>query len=211
MTEPLYIAVDLGAGSGRVFLAAFDERGLLLQEISRFHYPPTVVAGRLRWNLPKIFLEIREGIRIAGARARELGRSIQSIGVESWGVDYGLFGADGKLVEWPICYRDDRTQGMMEQVFALVPRAEIFARTGIQFLPITLFQLYAHAREGFPPKLKAAADSRRDQNFYLTGKCGQVHERNHDADVRCANREMGPRLPIAGSACTSFGWRIAGR
>jgi len=166
-----YIAVDLGAGSGRVFLAAFDERELLLQEISRFQYPPTVVAGHLRWNLPKIFVEIKEGVRIAGARARELGRRIQSIGVDSWGVDYGLFGTDGKLVEWPICYRDERTQGVMEEVFALVPREEIFARTGIQFMPInTLFQLYAHAREGIPAEAEKLLLIPDAINFYLTGK-----------------------------------------
>jgi rhamnulokinase len=202
MTDALYIAVDLGAGSGRVFLAAFDEPGLLLEEIRRFHYPPTVVAGHLRWDLPKIFLEISEGIRIAGARARELGRRIQSIGVDSWGVDYGLFGADGKLVEWPICYRDERTRGMMEQVFALVPREEIFERTGIQFMPInTLFQLYAHAGEGIPAgaeKLLLIPDA---INFYLTGKCmteytNATTTQMCDAQTRMWDRKLLGRLSL---------------
>src|SRR5207253_7390949 len=72
-------------------------------------------------------------------------RPVQSIGVDSWGVDYGLIDADGKLLENPVCYRDERTQGVMERVFARMPRKEIFERTGIQFLVFnTLFQLYAH-------------------------------------------------------------------
>jgi len=89
MTQPLYIAVDLGAGSGRVFLAGLDNEELLLQETRRFQYPPSVSAGHLRWDVSQIFDEIKEGLRAAAAHARELGREIQSIGVDSWGVDYG--------------------------------------------------------------------------------------------------------------------------
>src|SRR2546423_2054228 len=151
MREPVYIAVDLGAGSGRVFLAGLDESGLLLQQIRRFQYPPSISDGHLRWNIPKIFVDIKEGLREAAARARELEREIQSIGVDSWGVDYGLIDADGQLVELPVCYRDERTHGVMEEVFARIPREKIFRRTGIQFLQFnTLFQLWAHAREGLP-------------------------------------------------------------
>lgn len=152
MTEPLYIAVDLGAGSGRVFLAGVGPDELLLEEIRRFHYPPSQLAGHLRWDLPRIFNEIKQGLAAAAKRAHIIDRRIQSIGVDSWGVDYGLLDARGELLEHPICYRDERTQGVMEQVFAAVPREEIFERTGIQFMPLnTLFQLVAHAREGIPP------------------------------------------------------------
>jgi rhamnulokinase len=152
MTEPLYIAVDLGAGSGRVFLAGVGQSELLLEEVRRFHYPPSRSAGHLRWDLPRIFVEIKHGIQAAGERARSRGRPIQSIGVDSWGVDYGLLGRAGELLEHPVCYRDERTEGVMNQVFAVVPREEIFEHTGIQFMPLnTLFQLFAHAREGIPP------------------------------------------------------------
>src|SRR5215471_13648182 len=153
MPEPLYIAVDLGAGSGRVFLAALDAGEFLLEEISRFQYPASESAGHLRWNLPEIFEQSKQGLRQAAARARELDRPIQSIGVDSWGVDYGLIDAEGNLVELPICYRDKRTQRVMEEVFAHVPREEILRSTGIQFLPFnTLFQLWAHAHDGIPSK-----------------------------------------------------------
>jgi rhamnulokinase len=148
MSELLYIAVDLGAGSGRVFLAGVGPNELLLEEVRRFHYPPARRDGRLRWDFAHIFAEIKAGLREAARAARSAGRPVRSIGVDSWGVDYGLIDADGNLVEDPVCYRDERTAGVMESVFRRVARAEIFARTGIQFLNInTLVQLCAHAQE----------------------------------------------------------------
>jgi rhamnulokinase len=151
MTESLYIAIDLGAGSGRVFLAGVGPGELLLEEVRRFHYPPTRSAGHLRWDLPRIFIEIKHGLAAAGQHARALEREIESVGVDSWGVDYGLLDAAGELLEHPVCYRDERTQGVMEQVFASVSREEVFEHTGIQFMPLnTLFQLVAHARAGLP-------------------------------------------------------------
>jgi rhamnulokinase len=151
LSEPLHVAVDLGAGSGRVFLGGMAGDELLLQEVRRFHYPPEESGGHLRWGIGRILREIEDGLREAGERARERSRPIRSIGVDGWGVDYGLVDAEGRLVEDPVCYRDARTQGEMERVFALVPRDEIFARTGIQFLELnTLYQLTAHARAGLP-------------------------------------------------------------
>jgi rhamnulokinase len=149
MNDSLYIAVDLGAGSGRVFLAGVAPGELLLEEVRRFKYPPACEGGHLRWPMPDIFGEIKAGLREAGQRARQLGRTVLSIGVDSWAVDYGLVDAGGELIENPICYRDARTRGEMERVFARVPREEIFARTAVQFLDFnTLFQLHAHARAG---------------------------------------------------------------
>ncbi len=172
MLAPLYIAVDLGAGSGRVFLAGLEMDAMLLEEVRRFHYPPTTAAGHLRWDLTGIFASIKEGLRVARARTRELGREIQSIGVAGWGVDYGLIDGDGEPVELPVCYRDERTQGVMDQVFARVPRAEIFDRTGIQFMSFnTLFQLFAHQRERLPAKAEKLLLIPDLINFLLTGRC----------------------------------------
>jgi rhamnulokinase len=171
LSENLYIAVDLGAGSGRVFLAGFPDESLLLQELRRFHYPATRSAGHLRWNLLEIFEQIKTGIREAARQARELDWSITSIGIDGWGVDYGLINADGKLVEDPICYRDNRTEGIMEQLFAQIQREEIFARTGIQFMPFnTLFQICAHSQEGLrhdATRLLLIPDL---LHFFLTGR-----------------------------------------
>src|SRR3954463_13208548 len=130
MPDSLYIAIDLGAGSGRVFIAAVEPERFLLEQIRRFQYPPAESAGHLRWDLGRIFAEIREGLSAADSRAHELNRTIRSISVDSWGVDYGLIDAAGHLVEAPICYRDDRTKDVMQQVFTRLSREEIFEKTG---------------------------------------------------------------------------------
>lgn len=171
MDESLYIAVDLGAGSGRVFLAGTAPGELLLEEVRRFNYPPAREAGRLRWPLPKIFAEIKAGLREAGERARRLGRGVRSVGADSWAVDYGLTDEGGRLLENPVCYRDERTRGVMEDVFAVVPREELFARTGIQFLDFnTLYQLRAHARDGLPRQAARLLLIPDLINFFLTGR-----------------------------------------
>ena len=92
----LYIAVDLGAGSGRVILAGFQSDELMLEEVRRFHYPPRTVDGHLRWDARHILSEITVGLREAAARARALNRPVHSIGIDCWGVDYGLLDADGR-------------------------------------------------------------------------------------------------------------------
>ncbi|HEX2639589.1 MAG TPA: FGGY family carbohydrate kinase, partial [Pyrinomonadaceae bacterium] len=168
MQDPLFIAVDLGAGSGRVFLAGVGLGELLLEEIRRFQYPPRMKSGRLRWDFQLIFNEIKTGLKQAADRANDLGRPIRSIGIDSWAVDYGLLDENGKLIDDPICYRDDRTLGAMEQVFARVPRDQIFERTGIQFQNFnTLFQLWSE-REGLAKasKLLLLPDL---INYFLTG------------------------------------------
>jgi len=166
----LYIAVDLGAGSGRVFLAGLADGELLLEQTHRFRYPPRPVNGHLRWDFQHILSEIKTGLKVASQRARELNRPIYSLGVDSWAVDYGLIDAGGNLIEDPICYRDERTVNIFERMFAQMPREEIYARTGIQFLTLnTSSQLCAHAHEGFAAhadKLLLIPDL---INFFLTG------------------------------------------
>ncbi len=188
MNHSLYIAIDLGAGSGRVFLAGVSPDEFLLEEVRRFHYPPRQLDGHLRWDIPHIFAEIQAGLAAAATRANTLKRPIHSIGVDSWGIDYGLLDADGNLVEDPISYRDLRTIDVMERAYAVVPQAEIYARTGIQFLNInTLFQLYAHEQEGIAvnaDKLLLMPDL---INFWLTGKA--VTEYTNATTMQLVNAE----------------------
>src|SRR5262249_41005442 len=126
---------------------------LVLRETHRFHYRPVFAKGHLRWDFERLLEGVRAGIRCAQSAAIEMGGQLQSVGVDSWGVDYGLLDADGRLLEDPISYRDGRTAGVMEDVFTRVPRDEIFARTGIQFLALnTLYQLVAHVRGGLTTK-----------------------------------------------------------
>jgi rhamnulokinase len=123
-----------------------------LHEMHRFPNEPLHEGGSLRWNLPQLWLEIRKGLERAAAD----GVAVQSIGVDAWGCDYGLLDPRGELVGNPYCYRDARTDGVLEEVLARIPRAWIYDITGIQFLPFnTLYQLVAARRA--PRELAAAA------------------------------------------------------
>ncbi|HEX7733593.1 MAG TPA: rhamnulokinase family protein [Ktedonobacteraceae bacterium] len=141
MTTRNVAAVDLGAESGRIILGRFDGQQLLLEEVHRFANNPVTIHGHRFWNIPGLWDETLTGLR----KARLLAGSLDSIGIDTWGVDYGLVDARGFLLGLPFQYRDQRTQGIMEQVCALIPREAIYECTGIQFLPFnTLYQLAAH-------------------------------------------------------------------
>jgi len=162
-----YLAFDLGAGSGRAMLGRYDGDRLSLEELARFPNAPVDQDGSLRWDVDRLWAHVRGGLaRAAPARPA-------SIGVDTWGCDYALIRAEGTLVERPYCYRDRRTDGVMDEVFARVPAAQIYAKTGIQFLPFnTLYQLYA-ARTRTPEALDAAATLLTIPdllNFHLTGR-----------------------------------------
>jgi len=136
-----YIAIDLGASSGRVMLGTIDGHTLSLEECYRFPNEPIEQDGSLRWNFQKIFSEIKMGITAA---VKKSGGNIESIGVDSWGVDFGLIDKAGRLLGNPYHYRDSRTDGMMEKAFAIMPKREIYDDTGVQFLQLnTLYQLLA--------------------------------------------------------------------
>lgn len=145
------VAIDLGAGSGRALLGRVEANGVRLEEVHRFHYEPRRYRGHLRWHLARLLEGLDEGIRIAATAAAGREGRVDSVGVDSWAVDYALLDDEGRAIEEPIAYRDERTDGIMEGVFARVPREEIFSRTGIQFLKFnTLYQLVAHVRDGMP-------------------------------------------------------------
>lgn len=143
-----YLAVDLGASSGRVELLRFDGERLTIEEAHRFPNAPVRVVDTLYWDALRLWSEIKRGL--ARAEARD-GDAIVSVGVDSWGVDFGLLDARGALVGNPVSYWDRRTEGMLDVAFALAPRSEIFEATGIQFLALnTLYQLLALVRQQSP-------------------------------------------------------------
>jgi rhamnulokinase len=122
-------------------LGTLAEGRLLLEEVHRFENEPVKMLSTLYWDFPRLFREVLHGIR-KGAKAA--GGRLDGIGVDSWGVDFGLLDAAGDLLSLPVHYRDRRTEGMMEEVFERLPRETIFAETGIQFLPLnTLYQIAA--------------------------------------------------------------------
>jgi rhamnulokinase len=166
---PHYLAFDLGAESGRAMLGTLSGGKLELAEIHRFPNTSVRVPGALYWDTLRLWHEIQHGIAIA-VRDREL--TLDGIGIDTWGVDYGLLGSDGLLLESPRCYRDPRTNGMMEKLFAVVPRDEVFSYTGIQFMQLnTLFQLYAAKQSGAPALGVAAKLLNMPDlfNYWLTG------------------------------------------
>ena len=139
-------AVDLGAESGRVVVGAFDGEHLVIDDVHRFANVPVTMAGTVHWDFLRLFGEVTAGLRRAG-----LGGPLASVGVDSWGVDFGLLDARGRLLANPVHYRDARTDGMEEAAFGVVPRAEIYGVTGIQFMPInTLYQLLSMVRADDP-------------------------------------------------------------
>ena len=136
-----YIGVDLGAASGRVMLGSVSAEKLELEEIYRFGNGPLEADGSLRWDLPKLFADVKEGIRRA---IKQSDGEISGIGVDSWGVDFGLLGEDGELIENPYHYRDSRTDEMMERAFGLMSKRDIYENTGLQFMQFnTIYQLLA--------------------------------------------------------------------
>lgn len=151
--DKVYLAVDLGASGGRVLAGQFDGTRLTLNEVHRFSNGPVVANGRMYWNLLGLWQQITDGLRAA---ADQFGDQVVSVGVDTWGVDYGLLGPGDELLGNPYCYRDARTNDMMERAFANVGRDEIFAETGLQFMQFnTLYQLLA-MKEGNPALLEAA-------------------------------------------------------
>lgn len=143
-----YLAVDLGAESGRVILGSLAEGKLSLEELHRFANQPVQLPAGLYWDSFRLFHEIVEGLSLAG-RERKL--RVEGIGIDTWGVDFGLIGNDGGLIDCPRHYRDPRTNGMPERLFQKVPRAEVFGYTGIQVMQLnTLYQLYALRLSGSP-------------------------------------------------------------
>lgn len=154
MATTTHLAVDLGAGSGRVMAAHFDGNKLRIEEINRFANDGVNLPTGWHWKSLQLWSDIKSGL--AGAR-RQFGSSVVSVSVDTWGVDYGLIDRHGRLLGFPYMYRDSRTDGMMEAAAAIMPREEIYRRTGIQFMFFnTLFQLFAEVRRS--PEAIAAAD-----------------------------------------------------
>lgn len=145
MTETYYLAVDLGATSGRTLLAAFDGSRITMREISRFRNPMIPVFDNLHWNLPGLYHEIILALR----KVAQEGIELQSIGIDTWGCDFAFFGKDGRLLGLPYCYRDSHTEGAQEKFFRKMSATELYGRTGIQFMDFnSVFQLDTMKRDG---------------------------------------------------------------
>jgi rhamnulokinase len=194
------LAVDLGAESGRVIAVQFDGERLHLEELHRFPNTTVTINNTLHWDFLRLWQDIQTGI--------EKGKVLNpaSIGVDAWGVDFGLLDSQGSLIGNPVHYRDGRTTNMMEAAFAKVPKADIFTQTGIQFMPInTLYQILSLV-ESQSPQLQIAETFLTAPdllNYLLTG--AKVSEFSNATTTQLFNpttgdwaREVMAKLDIPG-------------
>jgi rhamnulokinase len=148
LTSRTLVAVDVGAQSGRVAVGRLSDGRLTVEEVHRFPNEPVLVRGTLYWDALRLMREILDGLAAAG---RATGGDVDSVGVDTWGVDFALLDAAGRLVDNPVHHRDRRTDSAMERVFERVPARDLYERTGIQLMPInTIFQLDALVAAGDP-------------------------------------------------------------
>jgi len=138
MAAESYLAIDLGAGSGRTMLGRIQDDRISLEELHRFPNPGVRALGSLHWDALSLFAEMKQGL------AKAASEKPVSLGVDTWGVDFALLDRDGQLVGNPFHYRDERTSGLMQRAFEIVSREEIFESTGLQFMELnSLYQLLA--------------------------------------------------------------------
>ena len=169
-----YLALDLGAESGRAVVASFDGAKIALEEVHRFPNGPVRLPDGMHWDILRQFAEVKLGIAKA---VQKCGGDLVSMGLDTWGVDFGLLDKNGGLLGNPWHYRDSRTDGTYKQAFKRVKREQIFAATGIQFMEInTLYQVLSMVLAK-SPQLAAAHRLLMVPdllNYWLTGK--QVSE-----------------------------------
>jgi rhamnulokinase len=152
MNKHYFLAFDLGATSGRAILGTFDGTNFEMKELSRFPNTMIELHGKYYWNVFALYESLKEGLTICAGQ----GIHLTSIGIDTWGVDFGYIGKDGSLLGLPRAYRDPYTEGAPEEFFRLVSREEVYRRTGIQIMNFnSLYQLFRAKKTGFAP-LQAA-------------------------------------------------------
>ncbi len=179
-----FLSIDLGAESGRAILGCIEER-LTLNEIHRFSNGPVRVGKHIHWDILRLWTEIQNGLRIA---AESGSGSLAAIGLDTWGVDFGLLDSFDRLIGNPYHYRDARTNGMIEAACHIFSREEIYTQTGIQFMQLnTLFQLFAMRQENNPALQSAGTFLMMPDlfNFWLTGS--KANEFTISTTTQCYN------------------------
>ena len=135
--EKKVLAFDFGASGGRAMCGTFDGEKITIEELHRFSNDPVILNGTMYWDVLRLFFEIKQGL----IKAKKCGK-IESIGIDTWGVDFGLIDSEGRLLENPVHYRDSRTEGMLAESFKMIDKQKFYEITGNQFMEInTAFQL----------------------------------------------------------------------
>ena len=183
------LAFDLGAESGRAMLGHLQDRLLRLEEIHRFPNNPVRLGGSLYWDVLHLWHEVQHGLKLA---AQSCGEELHSVGVDTWGVDFGLLASDSTLIANPSHYRDARTDGILEWAFQRLPRKQIYETTGIQFMQFnSLFQLLAMVKLGSPDLEIADRFLTMPDlfHFWLTGR--KINEFTNATTTQCYDPRRG--------------------
>jgi rhamnulokinase len=184
-----FITVDLGAESGRTIAATLAQGKIGLEVMHRFPNEPQRILGRFHWDTIRLFAEIKRGLALC---AKQYGSEFDGIGVDTWGVDFALLDKNDDLLGLPYHYRDSRTEGMMEEVFKIVPRSAVYRTTGIQFMVLnSLYQLMALKRSGSPALDKARSFLMTPDllNYWLSGE--KANEFSNATTTQCFDPNAG--------------------
>lgn len=184
-----FLAFDLGAESGRAVLGRFDGEKLSLDEIHRFPNSPVRIHQSLHWNVLSLFAEMKRGL---AKTVTQYGRDLSALGLDTWGVDFALLDRNGDLIGNPHHYRDSRNDGMVERLWTLAPREEVFEQTGIQFMQLnSLCQLLAMSLQKSPALEMAATFLMMPDlfNYWLTGR--KVCEYTDASTSQCYDSRQG--------------------
>ena len=160
-----HLAIDIGASSGRHIVGWMENGVLRTEEVYRFPNSVRRVDGHLEWDIDSLFINVKQGIREAFAKFPE----IESLSIDTWAVDYVLL-KDGQPLSPVYAYRDSRTQAVLDEVHSILPFAQLYARTGIQFQPFnSIYRLYADKKDG---RLAQAEDFLMIPEYLLWKLCG---------------------------------------
>lgn len=194
MEKTYHLAIDLGATSGRTILASFEGKKIEMQEIARYNYPMLPLGNHHYWNLPLIYQQILDSMKKAAEILcqTEGSPALKTIGIDTWGCDVAYFHKDGSIASLPYCYRDTHTEGAVEKFCKEMPKEEVYALTGIQFMDFnTLFQLYTIRKNN--PEILDTADKilfiPDALSYMLTGKA--VTERTVASTSQLLNPNTG--------------------
>lgn len=167
--EKYFLAIDIGASSGRHILGYKKDGKLYLEEVHRFWNGMDLIGGTLCWNVERLFSDILEGMR----KCKELGKIPQSVGIDTWGVDYVLLDHEDKLAGKAVGYRDHRTDGIDQEVYKIIPEEELYGRTGIQkAIYNTIYQLAALKKQD-PQQLEEAESLLMIPDYFHFKLCGK--------------------------------------
>lgn len=170
MPPEKFLAYDFGAESGRAILGTFDGKKISLEEIHRFLNKQITDSGHIHWDVSYLFDELKRGLTAAAQKGHT---DLSGLGIDTWGVDFGLVGKDNQILENPYAYRDRRAEGMMEKAFRLIPREKMYSQTGIQFMQFnSVFQLLSvfESKSSLLDKIETLLFMPDLFNFLLTGQ-----------------------------------------